>query len=116
MPSHAGRGKLTSPLRGFVARRDARPMHLAQECREFKNGRCSRGDQCRFQHVGGPPPAEERGGYDDRRFDDEDDRQDDRPDDRRFDDDEDGPDVRLYDDDEAEAGMDANQEEVAAAE
>ena len=40
-----------------------------QDCREFKNGNCSRGESCRFNHVGGPPPPPE-GGFDERRFDD----------------------------------------------
>jgi len=57
------------------------PPH-SQECREFKNGRCSRGDSCRFNHVGGP-----QGEFNDRRFDDrDDDRRDDRRDDDRRDD------------------------------
>ena len=29
-------------------------LSRSQECREFKNGRCSRGDACRFSHIGGP--------------------------------------------------------------
>ena len=45
----------------------SRPSRFSQECREFKNGRCSRGDACRFSHVGEPgrPPA---GEFDERRF------------------------------------------------
>lgn len=44
----------------------ARPLPRSQECREFKNGRCSRGDACRFNHVGAPA-----GEFNDRRFDDD---------------------------------------------
>mmetsp|Transcript_11516 Transcript_11516/g.36863 ORF Transcript_11516/g.36863 Transcript_11516/m.36863 type:complete len:86 (+) Transcript_11516:1-258(+) len=54
-----------------------------EECREFMNGRCSRGDACRFKHVGeggGPPPPPQRSAFDDeeeergrRRYDDDDD-------------------------------------------
>ena len=43
-----------------------------QDCREFKNGTCSRGDSCRFNHVGEPAPAPDSG-FDERRFDDDDD-------------------------------------------
>ena len=54
------RGSLLSP-----------PLSRPQECREFKNGRCSRGDACRFNHVGGPTGGS--GGssgaaFDERRF------------------------------------------------
>eukprot|EP00965_Chrysotila_dentata_P168929 5577875-Pleurochrysis_carterae.AAC.5 len=28
----------------------------AQECREFRNGRCSRGSACKFLHLDVPPP------------------------------------------------------------
>lgn len=42
-----------------------------QDCREFKAGRCSRGESCRFNHVGGPSTAPPEGSFDDRRFDDE---------------------------------------------
>ena len=46
------------------------PLPLPQECREFKMGRCSRGDACRFNHVGGPPANDSNGGgYDEHRFD-----------------------------------------------
>jgi hypothetical protein len=70
-----------------------------EDCREFKNGRCSRGDACRFNHVGGPPPPPE-GGFDERRFDDYDDesrneRQARYDDDRRFDDDDDDERIPL---------------------
>ena len=60
-----------------------------EDCREFKMGRCSRGDACKFAHVGGPPPS---GGFSERRYDEDDDRsdrRDDRADDHR----------RGYDDD-----------------
>lgn len=86
----------------MTARRRPSP---SQECREFKNGRCSRGDSCRFNHVGGPT-----GEFNERRFDDRDDdrrsergyddrdRSEDRGDDRRYDDEDDRDDPpRTYD-------------------
>lgn len=54
------RGSLLSP-----------PPSRSQECREFKNGRCSRGDACRFNHVGGPTGGSGGGSgaaFDERRF------------------------------------------------
>jgi len=90
-------------IKGRCFRRDCKFVHddtaPVEECREFKNGRCSRGDACRFNHVGGPPPGGGGGGdFDERRFETDEDRRGGR----RFDD-EDERDERderpAYDDD-----------------
>ena len=66
---------------------------VCQDCREFKAGRCSRGDNCRFNHVGGPPPPPE-GGYNEGGFEEEGDRR------ARYNDDD-----RAYDDDDEDVRL-----------
>ena len=67
----------------------------ADECFDFKVGRCSRGDKCRFKHVdggGAKPRDRDDADYDrdrSRRHDDSDDRDRDRERSRRRDDDDD---------------------------
>ena len=63
-------------MKGRCFRRDCKFVHDEsagiEDCREYRAGRCSRGDQCRFNHVDGPsvPPPPE-GGYDGRGYDDD---------------------------------------------